>query len=68
MYQRTVHIHPAVVLVAIPAAGAIAGVIGMFLVVPAIGVVAATWRTVIAVMNADGDPGPSIAPPDTSAG
>jgi predicted PurR-regulated permease PerM len=68
VYQRTVHIHPAVVLVAIPAAGAIAGVVGMFLVVPAIGVVAATWRTVIAVMNADGDPGPSIAPPGTSAG
>ncbi len=68
VYQRTVHIHPAVVLVAIPAAGAIAGVIGMFLVVPAIGVVAATWRTVIAVMNADGDLGPSIAPPDTPAG
>jgi predicted PurR-regulated permease PerM len=68
MYQRTVHIHPAVVLVAIPAAGTIAGVIGMFLVVPAIGVVAATWRTVVALMNADGDPGPSIAPPDTSAG
>ena len=51
MYQRTVHIHPAVVLVAIPAGGAIAGVVGMFLVVPAIGVVSATWRIVLAIMG-----------------
>jgi predicted PurR-regulated permease PerM len=51
VYGRTVHLHPAVVLVAIPAGGAIAGVLGMFLVVPAIGVVAAVWRTVLAVMG-----------------
>ena len=51
VYGRTVHIHPAIVLVAIPAGSAIAGVLGMFIVVPAIGVVATTWRTVLSVMG-----------------
>lgn len=51
VYGRTVHIHPAIVLVAIPAGSAVAGILGMFIVVPAIGVVATTWRTVIAVMG-----------------
>jgi predicted PurR-regulated permease PerM len=51
VYGRTVHLHPAVVLVAIPAGSAVAGVLGMFLVVPALGAVAATWRTVIALLG-----------------
>ena len=54
VYGRTVHIHPAIVLVAIPAGAAIAGVLGMFVVVPAIGVVAATWRTVLWLMGTRG--------------
>jgi putative heme transporter len=62
VYGKTVHLHPAVVLVAIPAAGAVAGILGMFLVVPLAGVVATTWRTVVRVMGArpqgaDGEPG-----------
>ena len=56
VYGRTTHIHPAIVLAAIPAAAAVAGIMGMFLVVPAIGVVAATWRTVISVMGSDDEP------------
>ena len=51
VYERTVHIHPAIVLVAIPAGSAIAGPIGMFVAVPAIGIVAATWRTAVALMS-----------------
>ncbi|HEY6571563.1 MAG TPA: AI-2E family transporter [Candidatus Limnocylindrales bacterium] len=51
VYGRTVHLHPAVVLVAIPAGAAIAGILGMFIVVPALAVVAATWRTVLAVIG-----------------
>ena len=50
VYGRTVHIHPAIVLVAIPAGAAVAGPLGMFVVVPALGVVAATWRTVLSLM------------------
>ena len=34
VYGRMVHLHPAVVLVAIPAGAAIAGMLGMFIVVP----------------------------------
>jgi predicted PurR-regulated permease PerM len=51
VYGRTVHLHPAVVLVAIPAGAGVAGILGMFLVVPALAVVAATWRTVLAVIG-----------------
>lgn len=54
VYGRTVSLHPAVVLMAIPAAGAIAGILGMFLVVPALGVVAATWRPVLALIAGTG--------------
>jgi predicted PurR-regulated permease PerM len=53
VYGRTVSLHPAVVLMAIPAAGAVAGILGMFLVVPALGVVAATWRPVLALLAGD---------------
>ena len=50
VYGKTVHLHPAIVLLAIPAGSAIAGILGMFLVVPLLGVIAATWRTVLALM------------------
>jgi predicted PurR-regulated permease PerM len=56
VYGRTVHIHPAIVLVAIPAGAAIAGMLGMFIVVPVLGVVAATWRTVLAIMSLRREP------------
>ena len=51
VYSRVVSLHPAVVLAAIPAGAAFAGVIGMFLVVPFLGVVAAVWRTVLRVLD-----------------
>ena len=51
VYGKTVHLHPAVVLVAIPAGSAVGGIPGMFLVVPFIGVVAAVWRTVLATIG-----------------
>ncbi len=57
VYGKTVHIHPAIVLVAIPAGAAVAGIPGMFIVVPAIGVVAATWRTVLGVIGQRPDDG-----------
>ncbi|HEX5827694.1 MAG TPA: AI-2E family transporter [Candidatus Limnocylindrales bacterium] len=55
VYGRTVHLHPAIVLVAIPAGGAIAGILGMFFVVPLIGVVAVTWRSVLRLIGAHSD-------------
>jgi predicted PurR-regulated permease PerM len=53
VYGRTVQLHPAIVLLAIPAGGEIAGVIGMFLVVPFLGVIAVSWRT---ILQAAGEP------------
>ena len=53
VYSKVVSLHPAVVLVAIPAGNEIAGVIGMFLVVPFLGVFAAVWRTVLRVLDTD---------------
>ncbi len=53
VYSRVVSLHPAVVLAAIPAGNEIAGIVGMFLVVPFLGVVAATWRTVLRVLDTE---------------
>ena len=51
VYRRSVNLHPAVVLLAIPAGGAVAGVAGMFLAVPILAVIAATWRTILSVLG-----------------
>ena len=51
VYGRAVSIHPAWSCIAIPAGSTIAGVFGMFIIVPAIGVVVATWRTVLLVLG-----------------
>jgi putative heme transporter len=47
VYGKTVSLHPAVILLAAPAGAAIGGLIGMFLIVPAIAIVGATWRSVV---------------------
>lgn len=57
VYGKAVSIHPAVVLLAIPAGSTIAGVFGMFMIVPFIGVIVATWRTVLLVLGDDPSPG-----------
>jgi putative heme transporter len=53
VYGRSLSLHPAVVLMAIPVGGAIAGTLGMFLVVPLAAIVAATWRLVIVAIAAE---------------
>jgi predicted PurR-regulated permease PerM len=67
VYGRTVQLHPAIVLLAIPAGGEIAGVIGMFLVVPFLGVVATTWRTVLRAAGEPPAPGEAEADMDADA-
>ncbi len=57
VYGRAVNIHPAIVLLAIPAGAALAGIAGMFLVVPFIGVIATTWRTGLLVFGDGPVPG-----------
>jgi predicted PurR-regulated permease PerM len=49
VYGRTMRLHPAVILLAIPAGAEVAGILGMFLVVPFVAIVASTWRTLIAI-------------------
>jgi len=57
VYNRTTHIHPAIVLAAIPAGSAVAGILGMFLVVPVLGVVTVSWRSILRVLGTDvGEP------------
>ena len=63
VYSKVVSLHPAVVLVAIPAGNEIAGVIGMFLVVPFLGVFAAVWRTVLRVLDPDPVEPLEVSPP-----
>ena len=64
VYGKTVHLHPAIVLVAVPAGSAIAGMLGMFLVVPVLGVIATTWRTVLAVIGLPREPEPPTREPE----
>jgi predicted PurR-regulated permease PerM len=51
VYGKAVSLHPAIVLIAIPAGGQLAGIIGMFVAVPILGIVAAIWRLVIGAMS-----------------
>ena len=64
VYSRTVSLHPAVVLMAIPAGSEVAGILGMFLAVPFLGVIAATWRTVLQVFATQADAMSGTPPPD----
>jgi predicted PurR-regulated permease PerM len=67
VFSRAVNIHPAIVLLAIPAGGTLGGILGMFLVVPFIGVIAATWRTVLVVLGQPPAPGTPDGGDDDSA-
>jgi predicted PurR-regulated permease PerM len=51
VFSRAVHIHPAIILLAIPAGNALGGILGMFLVVPILGVIATSWRSVLEIMG-----------------
>ena len=56
-------------IVARSLASAVAGILGMFIVVPAAGVVAATWRTVLSAMGSSTEPAdttPDTGTPDTA--
>lgn len=67
VYGRVVGLHPAVVLMAIPAGSEIAGVVGMFLAVPVLGVIAATWHSFLRLFatGPDASLDASVAVPPT---
>jgi predicted PurR-regulated permease PerM len=60
VYRRTVSLHPAIVLLSAPAGAAVGGMMGMFLVVPFLGIVAATWRPALRLFD------PTIEPPSAA--
>ena len=66
VYGKTVHLHPAIVLMAIPAASAVGGIAGMFVVVPVLGVIAATWRTVLSLIAGRRERAGASSPPSSS--
>ena len=51
VYGRAVSLHPAMVLIVIPAGGELAGILGMFLAVPVVGIAGAVWRHVLAAVG-----------------
>ena len=56
VYGKSLSLHPAIVLMAIPVGNEVAGVLGMFLVVPAAAMVAATWRLLLTAIDATRTP------------
>jgi predicted PurR-regulated permease PerM len=51
VYGRAISLHPAVVLLAIPAGNELAGMVGMFLIVPFLGIVATIGGRVMEALN-----------------
>jgi len=51
VYSRTVSLHPAVVLLSIPAGAALAGIAGMFLIVPVLAVIQTTFQSVVLLLG-----------------
>ena len=51
VYGRAVSLHPAMVLIVIPAGGELAGILGMFLAVPLVGIIGAVWRNILAAIG-----------------
>ncbi len=74
VYGKALSLHPAIVLLAVPVGGAVAGILGMFLVVPIAAIISATWRLMIELVEIDatdepaasGDGGPRAVPVGTS--
>ena len=56
LYSRTVSIHPALVLLVLPAGYQLAGVIGLFIAVPVTAVVFAVGRATLAIVEPDDPP------------
>jgi predicted PurR-regulated permease PerM len=67
VYNRAVNLHPAIVLLAIPAGAAVAGIAGMFLAVPILAVIATTWRTVLYVLDDQPTTSRFVQPPPDAA-
>jgi predicted PurR-regulated permease PerM len=67
VYSRALSLHPAIVLLAVPIGGAVAGILGMFLVVPIAAIVSATWRLVVATIEDDAPEPSDVVPAGVDA-
>jgi len=63
LMSRTVHLHPAVIVLALAIGGIVAGIIGVFLAVPVAGVVS----TVLGYVREEAPPDPPLAPTEAEA-
>ena len=68
VYGRAVSLHPAIILIAIPAGAALAGIAGMFLIVPVIGVIAATWSSLLLSLDDSAEAAPAGGPDPATVG
>jgi predicted PurR-regulated permease PerM len=59
VYRRAVHLHPAIILLAIPAGGALAGILGMFMAVPIIALIANARLPIMRLLG--GEPAASVS-------
>jgi len=64
IYGKTVSIHPALVLVSLPAGAAVAGIIGLFVAIPVVAIVLAVWGALLTIL----DPGPEYETPELVPG
>ena len=62
IYNKTVHIHPAIVLTALPAGAALAGIVGLFVAIPVVAFALAITGAVIEVLGVE-PTAPSTANP-----
>ena len=53
IYNKTVHIHPAIVLTALPAGAALAGIVGLFVAIPVVAFALAITGAAIEVLGVD---------------
>ena len=63
LMSRTVHLHPAVIVVSLALGGVVAGIIGVFLAVPTAGVIS----TVLDYVRNRPGPDPPTAQPEAEA-
>ncbi len=66
VYGRAVSLHPAIVLIVIPAGGELAGILGMFLAVPLVGIIGAVWRHILAAIGEVPPPVPEAIEPSSA--
>ena len=62
IYNRTVHIHPAIALIALPAGAALAGIIGLFAAIPVVAFVLAIVSAVVSILGVE-EPWPASSHP-----